>query len=195
MNKQYFLLVKSFTGSNSKPIEKALVNKLVQTLDQTFCNKSMHDLNLHLKDIMVGCEKEFKDVITIPLVITKTSEREFTFICLGLFKITAFEVRNANPRYHVQMPADFLPRKWADWNQLSKQEQNQRIELEMKKVSAFLDGSNPQANCMITTFQKEFEGWKIELIDFVHEPPNPDFTSADFGVKFKEVEGKEAPNG
>lgn len=185
MNKQYFLLVKSFTSNNSKPIEKALVNKLIQTLDQTLCNKSMRDLELHVKDIMVGFEKEFKDTVTPPLMAAQPNE----IIChsFGLFKITAYEVRNAIARWHVQMPYSWMPLKYTNWPALSEEEKKQAMESEMRKIQEFLETTDK--TLLLSTFSEKFEGWRITLLDFGSEAlkTESEYTSADFGVKFTEA--------
>lgn len=186
MNKQYFLLVKSFTDMNSRPVEHAIVDKLTKTLDQTVWNKGIKDLEAHLENVCTETKKEFNDQVNTNMIDGEPAAGTIYFLSLGLFKITAFEVRNAVQRWHVQMPMSWMPLKYKNWPMMAEVEKNKAIEAEMQQVLEVLKASDK--TLLFTTFSEKFDGWQIRLLDFGSEALKTESgdTSASFGVTFKE---------
>lgn len=166
MGKQYFLLVKDYTGINCKPVEVAVKNLLMRQLHQKVWDKGEKALFEHIEQVMAEKEKEYRDTIHLNFIEDKPTEEDLNYLCFGLFRVRGYEVRNANPRYHVQMPANWMALRYKDWTRLTIREQNERFHTEMKKVEGFINSN--QHRTLITSFLNEYEGWKIELIDFTH---------------------------
>ncbi|MFN3802619.1 hypothetical protein [Belliella pelovolcani] len=78
-----------------------------------------------------------------------------------------FDIKNTTARYHIQMPEDHMRKKYPFFNDWDKRKQKNAFEDEIKKVSDFIKEKNPNTQFILTTFQKDFLGWKINLLDYV----------------------------
>lgn len=86
-----------------------------------------------------------------------------------VFQLEGHEVRNSTPRYHVQMPADWMEKKYPNWPELPVGDQKELTEVELKKVDEFLKGGKHIGQFLFTINSDEYDGWDIKLIDFVQE--------------------------
>lgn len=166
MAKQYFLLVKDYTGINSKPVEVAIKNQLMREIHQKVWNKGKEELSVYLQKVIALQEKENKDEVRMNFIEDKPTEEDLNYLCFRLFRVRGYEVRNANPRYHVQMPANWMSLRYPDWTRLPIGKQNQLFHTEMRKIEDFFKKTNLRT--FVGSFLNEYEGWKIELIDFTH---------------------------
>jgi hypothetical protein len=145
-----------------------IIKAVTERFDRVLWNKDLDSLSECLKKMANGIleahgENDFE-------CRNYTTGGNSSYIRSGLFALKIEVVKNALPRYHVQMPENWMERLYAEFQNFPENEKRILFEDEVEKVSDWIKSKNEST--IITTFNEKYPGWKIEVVDFVHSQPD-----------------------
>jgi hypothetical protein len=172
MDKQYFLIIKGVKPLNQSLIEFHAYMDIANQFHNTLWSKGILELQEQAQKIIQKINSYSPDETPILLHPSNGLNHSLVLTFLTkekIFQLEGHEVRNSTPRYHIQMPADWMEKKYSNWPYLTFHDKRELTEVELKKVDEFLKGQKDTGQFLFTIKSDEYADWEIKLIDFVQE--------------------------